>query len=49
MGDADRIARRVREHWEAGADHVCVQVVSEDEDDPYLSQLRELGSAPVEG
>lgn len=26
-GDAERVAARVREHLEAGADHVCVQVV----------------------
>jgi probable F420-dependent oxidoreductase len=28
-GDADAVARRVAEHHDAGADHVCVQVVSE--------------------
>ncbi|MFB3738339.1 MAG: LLM class F420-dependent oxidoreductase, partial [Candidatus Velamenicoccus archaeovorus] len=44
-GDADRIARRVREHHDAGADHVCVQVVSEDPDDVCLPQLRELAPA----
>lgn len=27
-GDAERVAGRVREHLQAGADHVCVQVVS---------------------
>ncbi len=27
-GDADAVAARVGEHLEAGADHVCVQVVS---------------------
>jgi probable F420-dependent oxidoreductase len=27
-GDADAIARRVREHHDAGADHVCVQVLN---------------------
>ena len=35
-GDVDRIAVRVRQHLDAGADHVCVQVVSEDELDPCL-------------
>ena len=44
-GDVDQIANRVRAHLEAGADHVCVQVVSDDEDDVCLSQLRELGPA----
>jgi probable F420-dependent oxidoreductase len=27
-GDEDAIARRVREHVDAGADHVCIQVIS---------------------
>jgi probable F420-dependent oxidoreductase len=27
-GDEAAIARRVREHFDAGADHVCVQVVT---------------------
>jgi hypothetical protein len=44
-GDADRIATRVRAHLEAGADHVCVQVVSDDENDVCLAQLRELAPA----
>ncbi len=44
-GDADRIASRVREHLEAGADHVSVQVIAEDEADPCLEQLRELAPA----
>jgi probable F420-dependent oxidoreductase len=47
-GDVDRIAVRVRQHLEAGADHVCVQVVGEDELDPGLSALRELGPALLE-
>ena len=25
-GDVDAIVERVRAHWDAGADHVCVQV-----------------------
>lgn len=44
-GDADRIATRVRAHMDAGADHVCVQVVSDDENDVCLAQLRELAPA----
>jgi probable F420-dependent oxidoreductase len=47
-GDVDRIANRVREHLDAGADHVCVQVVSEDEDDVCLPELRELAPALLE-
>jgi probable F420-dependent oxidoreductase len=47
-GDVDRIAVRVRQHLDAGADHVCVQVVAEDELDPCLPQLRELAPALLE-
>ena len=44
-GDVDHVASRVREHLDAGADHVCVQVVSDDERDVCLPQLRELAPA----
>ena len=44
-GDVDKIANRVRAHLDAGADHVCVQVVSDDENDLCLPQLRELAPA----
>jgi hypothetical protein len=44
-GDADRIATHVRAHLDAGADHVCVQVVSDDENEVCLPQLRELAPA----
>jgi probable F420-dependent oxidoreductase, MSMEG_4141 family len=47
-GDVDRVAVRVRQHLDAGADHVCVQVVAEDELDPCLPQLRELAPALLE-
>jgi probable F420-dependent oxidoreductase len=47
-GDVDKIANRVRQHLDAGADHVCVQVVSEDENDVCLPQLRDLASALLE-
>jgi probable F420-dependent oxidoreductase len=30
-GDEDAIRRRVQEHRDAGADHVCIQVISDDE------------------
>jgi alkanesulfonate monooxygenase SsuD/methylene tetrahydromethanopterin reductase-like flavin-dependent oxidoreductase (luciferase family) len=33
-GSPDRVARRVRDHLEAGADHVCVQVVPDLDDFP---------------
>jgi probable F420-dependent oxidoreductase len=29
-GNLDRVASRIRAHFEAGADHVCVQVIAED-------------------
>jgi probable F420-dependent oxidoreductase len=41
-GDVDTIASRVRQHLDAGADHVCVQLIAEDETDVGLDQLREL-------
>mgnify|MGYP006273086451 CR=1 FL=1 len=44
-GDEDRIASRVREHLDAGADHVCVQVLSPDDLDPGLDDLRALAPA----
>ena len=44
-GDVDQIANRVRAHLDAGADHVCVQVVSDDENDVCLGELRELAPA----
>src|SRR5512132_1682976 len=47
-GDVDHIAVRVRQHLDAGADHVCVQVVAEAELDPCLPQLRELAPALLE-
>ena len=47
-GDVDRIAVRVRQHLDAGADHVCVQVVGDDELDPCLPALRELAPALLE-
>jgi probable F420-dependent oxidoreductase len=47
-GDVDQIAVRVRQHLDAGADHVCVQVVAEDEADPCLEQLRALAPALLE-
>src|SRR3990172_1678097 len=47
-GDVDKIASRVRQHLDAGADHVCIQVVAEDDLDPCLDQLRELAPALLE-
>ncbi len=47
-GDADAIAARVKEHHEAGADHVCIQVVS-DEDGFPLARYRALAEASLTG
>ena len=44
-GDVSSIASRVREHLDAGADHVCVQVISGRDDDACLPALRELAGA----
>jgi probable F420-dependent oxidoreductase len=47
-GDVDRVALRIRQHLDAGADHVCVQVVAEDDLDPCVDELRELAPALLE-
>jgi probable F420-dependent oxidoreductase len=44
-GDTDAVAARVRAHRQAGADHVCVQVVSSGRDAFPLSEYRELAPA----
>jgi probable F420-dependent oxidoreductase len=44
-GDASAIARRADEHLDAGADHVCVQMIAERDDDACLPQLAELADA----
>jgi probable F420-dependent oxidoreductase len=44
-GKVDDIERRVRDHLDAGADHVCVQVLRGDDTDSALRQLRELAPA----
>lgn len=44
-GDVDAIVRRIRDHLEAGADHVCVQFRAERSHDPCLSAYGELAAA----
>jgi probable F420-dependent oxidoreductase len=44
-GDEDAVAERVRAHLEAGADHVCVQVVSGARDSFPLAEYRRLAPA----
>ncbi len=45
QGDVARIAGRVREHLDAGADHVCVQLRASDPTDLGLSAYAELRDA----
>jgi probable F420-dependent oxidoreductase len=44
-GDVDAIRRRVDDHLAAGADHVCLQVISGEDGDACVPQLRELAPA----
>jgi probable F420-dependent oxidoreductase len=44
-GDVDAVVARVREHLDAGADHVCVQPILADESDVALPWFRELAPA----
>jgi probable F420-dependent oxidoreductase len=44
-GDAASVARRVHEHLDAGADHVCVQVVTSDAGEAPRRAWRELAGA----
>jgi probable F420-dependent oxidoreductase len=41
----DATVSRMREHLEAGADHVCLQVIADDETDVCVPQLREIAAA----
>jgi probable F420-dependent oxidoreductase len=43
-GDVGAIARRVRDHHDAGADHVCVQVVSTGRESCPVAEYRELAA-----
>ena len=47
-GDVDAVLRRVREHMDAGADHVCIQVLEEDPAAMGLRQLEALAPALLE-
>ncbi len=44
-GDLNAIRNRIREHHSAGADHVCIQVLTADPKALPLREWRELGSA----
>ncbi len=43
-GDEDAIARRVREHFEAGADHVCIQALTANPQEFPRDQWRRLAA-----
>jgi probable F420-dependent oxidoreductase len=45
VGSVDRVRQRVRDHLDAGADHVCIQVIDDDGSDVGLPALRELAPA----
>jgi 2-methylisocitrate lyase-like PEP mutase family enzyme len=45
-GDIDATVRRVQEHFDAGADHVCIQVLVADNDlDITIDRWRRLADA----
>ena len=48
-GDEEALVRRIREHWAAGADHVCIQALHPDPGKlllagPDVSLLKRLAS-----
>jgi probable F420-dependent oxidoreductase len=47
-GDVDAVRARVQAHFDAGADHVCIQPLGVDAGDPQLDQLSRLAPALVE-
>jgi probable F420-dependent oxidoreductase len=48
IGDSDTIGRRVREHLDAGADHVCIQVLAHEHGTTPRAAWRELAAALVD-
>jgi probable F420-dependent oxidoreductase len=44
-GDLDALRKRVKEHHDAGADHVCIQVLTADEKSSPMREWKELASA----
>ena len=42
-GDLDLITARIRAHFEAGADHVCVQVIAEDQSALPIEEVEGAG------
>jgi probable F420-dependent oxidoreductase len=48
-GDLDAIRSRIREHHAAGADHVCIQVLTADPKGLPMREWRELAPALLNG
>jgi probable F420-dependent oxidoreductase len=48
-GGVDTVAERVHEHLDAGADHVCVQILGETENDAALAAYDELARLLIKG
>ncbi|REK89276.1 TIGR03620 family F420-dependent LLM class oxidoreductase [Streptomyces inhibens] len=48
-GDVEAIRRRVQQHLDAGADHVCLQVLTADPAVPPQREWRELAAALLDG
>jgi probable F420-dependent oxidoreductase len=44
-GDVEAVSRRVKDHLDAGADHVCIQVFDPEPDGLPLRQWRTLAMA----
>ncbi|MBB3047634.1 putative F420-dependent oxidoreductase [Litorivivens lipolytica] len=48
-GDEDALAERIREHWQAGADHVCIQTLRKDGQNGFdLEAVRKLAPLTAE-
>ena len=45
VGDVDVVVRRVRDHLDAGADHVCVELLTGDDDTVPIEGWRRLAPA----
>jgi probable F420-dependent oxidoreductase len=46
-GSVEDVSARALQHLDAGADHVCIQVISDDDTDVCLPQLGELAAALI--
>jgi probable F420-dependent oxidoreductase len=44
-GDLEAVLRRIKEHHSAGADHVCIQLLTEGKQDFPVSESRAIAAA----